>query len=310
MEDQVSNKEKEMTSAEKVSWLATLGWPDEDIARYLGLSSDEFQKRVADKSDELYDSVVRGRLKKRAELEIKVARFAAGGDADSLKQFAEIVRDRSFSISKLDLFGGAEKEGAFQRIQDYIASGSKGTLSEKEQLYVDILTLIYSLDGQYGKRRTIKFLTSPPFGFSYDHASDMYSEATEMFYCNRKISKEAMRNKIADQFDALYIAARDAAQTSKDYEIAANILSNKARALQLDKDDPARLPAEMYVKPFRVLSLTPEAIGLPAVNRQELGRQIEGLVAPETVKKRLKMEAGITDMNVEEMLNNGVQEEG
>ena len=58
MEDQVSNKEKEMTSAEKVSWLATLGWPDEDIARYLGLSSDEFQKRVADKSDELYDSVV------------------------------------------------------------------------------------------------------------------------------------------------------------------------------------------------------------------------------------------------------------
>ena len=87
-------------------------------------------------------------------------------------------------------------------------------------------------------------------------------------------------------------------------------ISNKARALQLDKDDPARLPAEMYVKPFRVLSLTPEAIGLPAVNRQELGRQIEGLVAPETVKKRLKMEAGITDMNVEEMLNNGVQEEG
>ena len=174
---------------------------------------------------------------------------------------------------------------------------------------MDILTLIYSLDGQYGKRRTIKFLTSAPFNFSYDHASDMYSEATEMFYCNRKISKEALRNKIADQFDALYIAARDAAQTSKDYEVAANILANKARALQLDKEDPAKLPAEMYVKPFRVLSLTPEAIGLPTVNRQELGRQIEGLVAPEMVKKRLKMEAGVTDMNVEEMLSNGVQEE-
>ena len=130
-----------------------------------------------------------------------------------------------------------------------------------------------------------------------------------MFYCNRKISKEALRNKIADQFDVLYIAARDAAQTSRDYEVAANILANKARALQLDKDDPVKLPAEMYVKPFRVLSLTPESIGLPAVNRQELGRQIEGLVAPEMVKKRLKMEAGVTDMNVEEILSNGVQEE-
>lgn len=300
---------KSMSASEKVSWLAALGWPEGDIAQSLGLSYSDFMDRVADPADELFDSVNRGRLQKRAEVEIKIAKFAAAGDTDSIEQFAKIVRDRSFSISKLDLFGGAEKEGAFQRIQDYIASGSKGSLSEKEQVYVDILTLIYSLDGQYGKRRTIKFLTSAPFNFSYDHASDMFSEATEMFYCNRKISKEALRNKIADQFDALYIAARDAAQTSKDYEVAANILANKARALQLDKEDPAKLPAEMYVKPFRVLSLTPEAIGLPTVNRQELGRQIEGLVAPEMVKKRLKMEAGVTDMNVEEMLSNGVQEE-
>ena len=300
---------KSMSASEKVSWLAALGWPEGDIAQSLGLSYSDFMNRVADPADELFDSVNRGRLQKRAEVEIKIARGAAAGDTDSIKQFSEIVRDRSFSISKLDLFGGAEKEGSFQRIQDYIASGSKGSLSEKEQVYVDILTLIYSLDDQYGKRRTIKFLTSAPFNFSYDHASDMYSEATEMFYCNRKISKEALRNKIADQFDALYIAARDAAQTSKDYEVAANILANKARALQLDKEDPAKLPAEMYVKPFRVLSLTPEAIGLPTVNRQELGRQIEGLVAPEMVKKRLKMEAGVTDMNVEEMLSNGVQEE-
>ena len=300
---------KSMSASEKVSWLAALGWPEGDIAQSLGLSYSDFMNRVADPADELFDSVNRGRIQKRAEVEIKIARGAAAGDTDSIKQFSEIVRDRSFSISKLDLFGGAEKEGSFQRIQDYIASGSKGSLSEKEQVYVDILTLIYSLDGQYGKRRTIKFLTSAPFNFSYDHASDMYSEATEMFYCNRKISKEALRNKIADQFDALYIAARDAAQTSKDYEVAANILANKARALQLDKEDPAKLPAEMYVKPFRVLSLTPEAIGLPTVNRQELGRQIDGLVAPEMVKKRLKMEAGVTDMNVEEMLSNGVQEE-
>ena len=300
---------KSMSASEKVSWLAALGWPEGDIAQSLGLSYSDFMNRVADPADELFDSVNRGRLQKRAEVEIKIARGAAAGDTDSIKQFSEIVRDRSFSISKLDLLGGAEKEGSFLRIQDYIASGSKGSLSEKEQVYVDILTLIYSLDGQYGKRRTIKFLTSAPFNFSYDHASDMYSEATEMFYCNRKISKEALRNKIADQFDALYIAARDAAQTSKDYEVAANILANKARALQLDKEDPAKLPAEMYVKPFRVLSLTPEAIGLPTVNRQELGRQIEGLVAPEMVKKRLKMEAGVTDMNVEEMLSNGVQEE-
>lgn len=303
------DKEKSMSVAERVSWLASLGWTDDDIAECVGISTSELLARDGSPDDEMYRALSRGKLRKRAEIEINVARLAAGGDTDSLKKFSEIVRDRSFSVSKLDLFGGAEKEGAFERIRDYIASGSKGTLSDKEQIYIDILTLVYSLDGQYGKRRTIKFLTSPPFNFSYEHASDMYGEATEMFYSNRKISKEAMRCKIADQFDALYIAARDAAQTSKDYEIAANILANKARALQLDKDDPVKLPPEIYVKPFRVLSLTPEAIGLPAVNRQELGRQIEELIAPESVKRRLKMEAGVMDMNVEEILNNGVQEE-
>ena len=131
-----------LSDPERVSWLAALGWPEEDIAKSLGMSHRAFMDRVEDPADELFDSVARGRLQKRAEVEIKIARGAAAGDTDSIKQFSEIVRDRSFSISKLDLFGGTEKEGAFQRIQDYIASGSKGTLSEKEQMYLDILPLV------------------------------------------------------------------------------------------------------------------------------------------------------------------------
>lgn len=169
--------------------------------------------------------------------------------------------------------------------------------------------MIYSLDGQFGKRRTIKFLTSAPFNFSYSHASDMYGEAVEMFYPNRKVTKDALRAKMADEFDTLYIAARNAAQTTKDYEIASNILANKARALQLDKEDLPVLPPEMYPRTFRVLSLDPESVGLSPINRQELSRQIDGIVAPESVKKRLRMEAGISDMNIQDVLENGIQEE-
>lgn len=293
---------------ENVMYLASIGWGDKELASYLGLTSDEYATSIA-LNDDLGKAVSRGRLTKRAEIEIAVARAAEKGDVASIKEYREIVRDKKFSVSKLDLFGGSKDPGAFQRIQDYIASGSKGSLSDDEQIYIDILTLIYSLDGQYGKRRTIKFLTSPPFSFGYSHASDMYSEAVEMFYCNRKISKEALRAKMADEFDTLYIAARNAAQTTKDYEIASGILANKARALQLDKEDPQKLPPEMYPRPFRLLSLDPEAVGLPAVNRQELARQIDGIVAPESVKRRLKMEAGITSMDIQDVIENGVSEE-
>lgn len=295
-----------------LSSLAALGWTDAELAGFLDITERQLADILADPTStdnpNIRDAIKRGQLEKRAKIELAVVRGAMDGDAGSIEQFRDIVRDKSFSISKLDLFGGAEKEGAFERIQEYIASGSKGDLSDKERVYIDLLTLVYSLDGQYGKRRTVRFLTSEPFGLPYQRAADIYSEAMELFYCNRKVSKDALRNKMADQFDTLYVAARDAAKTSKDYAVAADILANKARALQLDRDDPAKLPAEVYQPMFRLLSATPESIGLPAANRDELERQIDTVVAPESVKRRLRTDAGITDLDIVKYLEDAKEE--
>lgn len=305
---------KELTPEllDDLSSLAALGWTDAELAGFLDITERQLAAILADPTStddpNIRDAIKRGQLEKRAKIELAVVRGAMGGDSGSIDQFREIVRDKSFSISKLDLFGGAEKEGAFERIQEYIASGSKGDLSDKERVYIDLLTLVYSLDGQYGKRRTVRFLTSEPFGLPYQRAADIYSEAMELFYCNRKVSKDALRNKMADQFDTLYVAARDAAKTSKDYAVAADILANKARALQLDRDDPAKLPAEVYQPMFRLLSATPESIGLPAANRDELERQIETVVAPEAVKRRLRTDAGITDLDIVKYLEDAKEE--
>jgi hypothetical protein len=295
-----------------LSSLAALGWTDAELAGFLDITERQLAAILADPTStddpNIRDAIKRGQLEKRAKIELAVVRGAMEGDSGSIDQFRDIVRDKSFSISKLDLFGGAEKEGAFERIQEYIASGSKGDLSDKERMYIDLLTLVYSLDGQYGKRRTVRFLTSEPFGLPYQRAADIYSEAMELFYCNRKVSKEALRNKMADQFDTLYVAARDAAKTSKDYAVAADILANKARALQLDRDDPAKLPAEVYQPMFRLLSATPESIGLPAANRDELERQIDTVVAPESVKRRLRTDAGIVDLDIVKYLEDAKEE--
>jgi hypothetical protein len=296
------NNEEKDDSLDRIAYLAALGWPDNEI--FISEGIDE--KSVP---EEVREAIEHGRLKKRADIEIAVARAAASGTPEAVKQFNEVVRDKSFSISKLDLFGGPEDEGAFERIQDYIAGGSKGNLSQKEQVYIDLLTMIYSLDGQWGKRRTIKFLTSKPFSFSYEQASNMYAEAIEMFFANRKVSKEAMRAKMADQYDTLYALAMHNARTTKDFEIAAGILSSKAKVLRLDQDDPQQLPAENYSKQFRVLSLSPEVIGLPRANRDELARQIDGIVAPEAVKKRLRVDAGIDDLDIVKLMDNVAQEE-
>lgn len=296
------NNEEKDDSLDRIAYLAALGWPDNEI--FISEGIDE--KSVP---EEVREAIEHGRLKKRADIEIAVARAAASGTPEAVKQFNEVVRDKSFSLSKLDLFGGPEDQGAFERIQDYIAEGSRGNLSQKEQVYIDLLTMIYSLDGQWGKRRTIKFLTSKPLSFSYEQASNMYAEAIEMFFANRKVSKEAMRAKMADQYDTLYTLAMQNARTTKDFEIAAGILSSKAKVLRLDQDDPQQLPAENYSKQFRVLSLSPEVIGLPRANRDELARQIDGIVAPEAVKKRLRVDAGIDDLDIVKLMDNVAQEE-
>ncbi len=296
------NNEEKDDSLDRIAYLAALGWPDNEI--FISEGIDE--KSVP---EEVREAIEHGRMKKRADIEIAVARAAASGTPEAVKQFNEVVRDKSFSLSKLDLFGGPEDQGAFERIQDYIAGGSRGNLSQKEQVYIDLLTMIYSLDGQWGKRRTIKFLTSKPFSFSYEQASNMYAESIEMFFANRKVSKEAMRAKMADQYDTLYALAMQNARTTKDFEIAAGILSSKAKVLRLDQDDPQQLPAENYSKQFRVLSLSPEVIGLPRANRDELARQIDGIVAPEAVKKRLRVDAGIDDLDIVKLMDNVAQEE-
>lgn len=294
---------------ENLLHLGALGWPESDIATFFGWDEALLRAECANPDSEIAKLLARGRLQKRAEIEVRLMQDAVGGNLTAAKQFAEIMRDRSFQLSKLDIFGGPADEGAIERLQQYIASGSPGTLSENEQRYIDLLVLIYSMDGQHGKRKTIRFLTRPPFGFSYNRASDLYAEAVEMFFANRKVSKDALRAKMADQFDTLYALTMASAKTPKDYEIAANILSQKGKIQRLDQDDPIVLPADQYQKRFRLLSLTPEVIGLAPANRDVLAAQIDSTLEPDSVKRRLRMEAGIEDVDIIEILENVVQEE-
>ena len=232
-------------------------------------------------------------------------------DAIGLMRFQDVVSDKSAPLSKLDLFGGPTKMVAWEAVQEYIASGSKGRLSPKEEHYLDLLNLVFSLDSQYGKRNTIKFLVSPYFGFSYGQASDLYSEAIETFYANRGISKDAMRAKTADQLEAAYVAAINVAKTSKDYKNAAEILRMKAEVLGLDREDTVVLSQQIYARSYRIVSLDPASIGLPKADRRELKEIIDGVIVsggvPESERRRIEMDAGIIDVDFVEIMRNESQ---
>lgn len=234
---------------------------------------------------------------------------ATSGKTDAIRTWQDLIRDRDFQLSKLDLFGGAEKEDLFAKIQEYYDNGRPGDLSEKEQLYLDLLQIVYSFETRFGVRNTLKILTAKPYCLKYDRARDIIAEALEMFNAGRRVSREAMRQHIADSYDTLYHAVLKSAKDNRDYSLAASILEKKAKILQLDQPDPEQPMPEQFLKSYRVLSLTPELLGLPAANRDELAGQIALLDVPDATRRRLRMEARIDDVDIVELIENGIQEE-
>lgn len=290
--------------------LGGLRWEDKDIAALMGWPLDAFQRELQDPQSVIARTLLQGELTAQFQMEKKLLNDARSGDVDAVVQFDKVMRDRSFKMSKLDLFGGAEDESIFEKIRAYYDSGCKGDMSAKEQTYLEVLHLIYSFEMRYGKRKSIKILTKAPYNLSYERAADLISEAVEMFNGGRRVTKEAMRSHMADTYDTLYHLMVESATTAKDYALAATILEKKAKVLQLDKEDDITLDSKEYQKSYRLLSLTPEAIGLPAANRDVLAAQIDSLdKVSEQDARALKMDAGIIDMDIVERLEHVAQEE-
>lgn len=294
-----------------LAWFGALYWSTDDIADWFGVTDLAWwQSEVGNRFSIISRAIRKGELEKRASVELRILQGAMAGNEDDVATYRTMMRDKSFALSKLDLFGGADDELLWQRIQDYIAGGSSGTLSLREQNYLDLLNLIFSLDGRYGKRKVIQFLIKEPFGYSHAQASNLWSEAVELFHCNRKISREALRDKTAEMFDTLYHAAVEAAKTTSDFLAAADILSRKAKVLRLDQEEVPKLDPAVYWRQPVILSLDAASIGMQRADRNQLAKVVDKLGLPVGEKNRLLVEMGHVDMDVEKYLEHESQEAG
>ena len=93
------------------------------------------------------------------------------------------------------------------------------------------------------------------------------------------------------------------ATSSKDMEVYGNLTVQAAKIKQLDKPDPIK-PKEIDEKNIKLYDLDPGVVGLPSANRQLLAAQIDAMQdVPMREKRRLKRDANIIDVNIEEMLD-------
>ena len=144
---------------DKLIKLGGLRWTLEDIATFFGWSLKSLEKEMKNPDSEVRACILKGELQVQFALEDRLRTDAVGGNLSAVKQFSDNLKDRSFKMTKLDLFGGSEDPQLFEDINKYIESGCPGRLSDNEQLKLNLLQMIYSFNLRYGDRKTIRFLT-------------------------------------------------------------------------------------------------------------------------------------------------------
>jgi len=195
------------------------------------------------------------------------------------------------------------KQSYFDTLQDYVASGCTLELTQDELDYYNALYALVGINRKYGKDNAIAFLMHEPFNVERMRARQMYSEALNLFFTNDAIENSAHRNMLFDDLQKAALVVLKNATSAKDMEVYGNLITQAARIKQLDKPDPVK-PKEIDDKPIKIYDLNSEKVGLPQANRQQLAAQIDSIQdIPGKEKIRLKRDAGVIDVDFEEMLN-------
>lgn len=207
----------------------------------------------------------------------------------------------------------------FLRLQDYIADGSKGDLSEEERQYEDLLFSTAGIIRREGRPAAQAWLMADR-GCSRHVADRIIYESINLFYAVDHVRAEAWRNLL---FEKLLTAARDWEQLfnefdeetatrkctakAKDFEAYVKIIKEAARLKRLsERDEEPRIPGSLN-QMINIFGTNAQDIGLPATDRRAIINAEYFKQLPKKHQQRLEMELGLTQLDVDQMLDNSVE---
>ncbi|KAA2218256.1 hypothetical protein [Maribacter flavus] len=187
-------------------------------------------------------------------------------------------------------------------IYDFIENGNPDNADPGIVEYLEVLDKVRGMRLRFAhfpsKDHIIKHLMKVD-GFSRYLATKFYNDATEYFYSDTKISKDAYRNMYAEDLEKDIALARHLAKDVNDLAKISKMRMDLAQLRQLDKEDKEELPEEWFAKPWKLYAMDAEMLGLPNVDRNRLAAQIDAL--PELSEKHremLKREAGVLPIKI------------
>lgn len=210
-------------------------------------------------------------------------------------------------------------ESHFLRLQDYIADGSKGELTPAERDYEDVLFSVAGIIRREGRPSARAWLMADR-GCTRHVAERICWEAINLFYATDHVRAEAWRNLL---FEKMLTAARlwegkyivtdqETGETTckagaKDFEAYAKIVKQAAALKRLSEraDDP--VPPTTNNLQVNVFSTSARESNLPATDKQAIMQNPYFKQLPKHHQERLEMEAGLTDFDLDKMLDDSIE---
>ena len=279
-----------------------LGYSYKDMAIHFGINVDDFITQANNESSELYYHIRKGILKNEGETFLQLSTYARNGNITAISEIERIKRDKSFESSKLDIFGGFDSVEVLDKISSFLTNSKGVELSPDESIYMELLSLIVSIDKKFGKRGVIKFLISDRFKFTHSKASDLYNEAINLFYSDKGLSKTVLRAKYAESLDNAALVVLNTAKSSKDFAVFKDLKKEAANLRQLNEVDEQGGTTVNYLPVIRIYAVDAKGLGI-TINRLEVGKFIDNCEQiPQLDKAIFKQHAMVDDINFEKLL--------
>lgn len=200
------------------------------------------------------------------------------------------------------------RESQFLRLQDYIQSGSKEPLTDDEQQYYDALILTFGIYRKYGRSQAVHFLMGKPFTTTRAVAARMIDEAINLFYFDDGVTRQAWRNLMFEEMrNAALTILKTEGITPDDLETYRRLMESAYKFKQLDAPDPEEPDSpEERQKDIKIYELDGKRLGLPKIDRDEVASLIDNLDIRERDKDRLRTDAGIKAVDIDQVLDNTI----
>lgn len=209
-------------------------------------------------------------------------------------------------------------ESHFLRLQDYIADGSKGELSEEERQYEDLLFSVAGIIRREGRPAAQAWLMADR-GCSRHVADRITWEAVNLFYSTDHVRAEAWRNLL---FEKMLTAARLWEQSyikldeetgkqtcsakAKDYEAYAKIVKQAAALKRLSERDDTPPPVTNNQQ-INIFGTNAQDVGIPATDKRAILQNPYFQQLPKRHQQRLEMEAGLKPLDIDALLDDSIE---